>query len=227
MVLTLAEKPGLKLDFHIHTKYSGDSVAEPEEMVQAAEDLGLFGLCVTEHGSFEASAWVETLQHSTSVKLFRGVEVYTTWSHLQLFGVGDDFWKDWKPAANRKGRSYYDAQRICHEVTQRGGAVVVPHPYMTGYTYVMGNRAEKLEGVVAIETRSGNPRIRWEDNLQADRLADRLSVGRTGGSDAHCPRDVGKWVTYLPRPVRDVADLVGLLREGGYRAGSLEPDDRS
>jgi len=222
MVLSPAQSSGLALDFHIHTKHSGDSEADPEEMIQAAEDLGLFGLCVTEHASFEASAWVEALRDETPVKLFRGVEVYTVWSHIQLFGVDKDFWKDWKPAAEKNGRPYYDARRICRETVQRGGVVVVPHPYMTGYTYLMGDRAEELDGVAAVETRSGNPRIRPEDNLRADRLADRLGVGHTGGSDAHCPKDVGKWVTHLPRPVRDEEDLVRLLQQGGYRAGRLK-----
>ncbi len=36
-------------DTHIHTNYSGDSNADPEDMIQKAIDLRLPGICVTDH----------------------------------------------------------------------------------------------------------------------------------------------------------------------------------
>ena len=36
-------------DTHTHSKYSADSSAEPQEMLQAALRGGLAGLCVTDH----------------------------------------------------------------------------------------------------------------------------------------------------------------------------------
>jgi|GEM_PF-383314 len=213
------------VDFHIHTRHSKDCAVDPWDMVKAAEALGLYGLCITEHGSFEASSWVEALRPHTPVKLFRGVEVYTTWSHLQLFGVSDDFWRSWDPVEERNGRAYYDAPRIAKEAGNRGAIVIVPHPYMTGYTFPMGEHAAELENVVAVETRSGNGRIRWEDNLRATRLADRLQVGHTGGSDAHRAQDVGTWVTFLPHPAKTLEDLLSLLKKGGYFPGRRDGSD--
>ncbi|MCC8029360.1 MAG: histidinol-phosphatase HisJ family protein [Lachnospiraceae bacterium] len=36
-------------DTHLHTSFSGDSTAAPEDMIQKAIDLGLDGICVTDH----------------------------------------------------------------------------------------------------------------------------------------------------------------------------------
>lgn len=36
-------------DTHLHTSFSGDSFTAPEDMVQRAIDLGLAGICVTDH----------------------------------------------------------------------------------------------------------------------------------------------------------------------------------
>lgn len=36
-------------DTHLHTSFSGDSAADPETMIQKAIDLGLDGICITDH----------------------------------------------------------------------------------------------------------------------------------------------------------------------------------
>ncbi|MCC8081407.1 MAG: histidinol-phosphatase HisJ family protein [Lachnospiraceae bacterium] len=36
-------------DTHLHTSFSGDSIAAPEDMIQKAIELGLDGTCVTDH----------------------------------------------------------------------------------------------------------------------------------------------------------------------------------
>ena len=42
-------------DTHLHTRYSGDSTAEPEDMVQAALQHGLDGICFTDHIDYDLS----------------------------------------------------------------------------------------------------------------------------------------------------------------------------
>ena len=48
-------------DTHLHTRYSGDSTAEPEDMVQAALQHGLDGICFTtiqKNRNFFYSIWM-------------------------------------------------------------------------------------------------------------------------------------------------------------------------
>ena len=39
----------MRADCHMHTYFSGDSEAKPEEMVLAAIDKGLEAICFTDH----------------------------------------------------------------------------------------------------------------------------------------------------------------------------------
>lgn len=40
-------------DTHMHTRYSGDSTAEPKDMIQTAIQLGLEGICITDHMDYD------------------------------------------------------------------------------------------------------------------------------------------------------------------------------
>lgn len=40
-------------DTHMHTGYSGDSTAEPEDMINAAIQYGLDGICITDHMDYD------------------------------------------------------------------------------------------------------------------------------------------------------------------------------
>lgn len=40
-------------DTHLHTAFSGDSEADPEDMIRAARDSGLAGICITDHLDYD------------------------------------------------------------------------------------------------------------------------------------------------------------------------------
>ena len=40
-------------DTHLHTHFSGDSDAAPEDMIKAAMEKGLKGICITDHLDFD------------------------------------------------------------------------------------------------------------------------------------------------------------------------------
>lgn len=74
-------------DFHMHSRVSFDSTADPAAMVAAAEKAGLREICFTDHLDYDPLAAEQTMLfdtdaynaaydglHSDSVKIFRGVE---------------------------------------------------------------------------------------------------------------------------------------------------------
>ena len=42
-----------RIDYHMHTKFSGDSEADPREHIQQAIKLGLDEICFTDHRDFD------------------------------------------------------------------------------------------------------------------------------------------------------------------------------
>ena len=55
-------------DTHTHSKYSADSSAEPQEMLQAALRSGLAGLCVTDHFDCDRIPGFCTLENLRAAK---------------------------------------------------------------------------------------------------------------------------------------------------------------
>lgn len=85
----------IRYDTHMHTSYSTDSDTDVSEQVKRAEQLGLEGICITDHMDYDfpieeinstmegipfcfdiASYWdcLEHEQRNTDIKLLRGVE---------------------------------------------------------------------------------------------------------------------------------------------------------
>ena len=55
-----------KFDMHVHSKFSFDNDADPEEMILAAVERGLDGIVFTEHDTYEGSEPVELLKEKYS-----------------------------------------------------------------------------------------------------------------------------------------------------------------
>src|SRR4051794_14574925 len=81
------------IDLHVHTIYSQDSLLAPEDMIERALDLGLDGICVTEHDSLVASRTAEEFAEGTPLIVFRGVEATTDIGHLLVYGVTEAQWQ--------------------------------------------------------------------------------------------------------------------------------------
>ncbi len=53
-----------KIDLHVHSRFSGDTNSDPEEMILRVIELNLNGIAFTEHYSYEASEPVENLKEN-------------------------------------------------------------------------------------------------------------------------------------------------------------------
>ena len=81
-----------RIDLHIHSKFSGDTDSEPDEIVLHAIKAGLHGIAFTEHNSYEASEFADELieTYRDKIMIFRGVEFSSAEGHCLVFGVNTD-----------------------------------------------------------------------------------------------------------------------------------------
>lgn len=193
-----------KLDLHVHTRYSRDNDADPEEAVLRAISRGLQGIAFTEHYYYEASGFVEELRgkYRGRIVLFRGVEFSTAEGHCLVFGVDTD-------GLGLKGCS---VETLVSAVIPAGGVVIPSHPYRLGNS--LGDIIRRVKGLCAVEGYNGCNMARY--NTSAVEAAHELGLPFTGGSDAHEPGDVGACYTEFAAPVTPET-LVERLREGNYR----------
>ncbi|MEK6672833.1 MAG: PHP domain-containing protein [Nitrospirota bacterium] len=193
-----------KIDLHVHSKYSEDNTADPEEMVIRAIDMGLDAIAFTEHYYYEASEPAEGLKerYSGRISIFRGVEYSSAEGHCLIFGLDTD----------RLALNYAPVEDIIKAVNKSGGVVIPSHPYRTGSS--MGDTLLRINGICALEGHNGcNMRLY---NSRAVETARMLNLPYTGGSDAHSAGEVGSCYTVFQDTATD-DNLIELLKNGNYQ----------
>ena len=197
------------IDTHCHTKFSYDNWLEPLDLIRRAQALGLDGVCITEHYSYEASAPVEALGREEGLLVLRGLEVSTDRGHLLVFGVEDDSWNTW-------GRNnYLPLAPLIERVTALGGICVPAHPYREMGVASLLDGLLEIVGIAGVESHNGGNVD--SDNVLAKKAADYLRLPTLGGSDCHKVSAVGRCATQFLRPVTDMASFMAAVKAGACR----------
>lgn len=203
------------LDLHTHSEASEDSRAPIEAylkwLTKKREQLPIDGIVLTEHRQWDPRRDHRALEDAYGIRILRGAEVETSYGHLLVYGVNDDI----------AGRFDFtdvrlDAQEVVTEVRRLGGLALPCHPGRPTIGLCEHYETKPpLEGVVAVEALNGGSRKGENERVRA--LIERHGYHAFGGSDSHLVSFVGICATEFEREVKDEADLVQALIEGGYR----------
>ena len=199
------------LDLHCHSKYSHDNHLEPADLIRRAFDLGLDGVCFTEHHSVNASRPVERLAIPDNFLVLRGAEVSTDSGHLLVYGIKDDSWNRW-------GRNnYLKLDQVLESIHEMGGICIPAHPFR-GWESI-GDLVYSVTGFDAIETHNGvnGP----SQNEPAFEASLKLSLPSVGGSDCHYADQVGRAFTEFDNTIGSMDDLIREVRAGNCRGKFL------
>ncbi len=195
--------PGTRLDLHIHTTASPDSLLTVEEVFRDALVQGLGGVAITDHNSVAALARARRAFEGTrGFLLVPGVEVSTREGHLLVYGV------ERAPAPHRP------LVETLEEVRRLNGIPVLAHPFR--WAHGAGRKVANAAQVAGIEGMNG--RNSDVPNAKAGLVATRRHLTVTGGSDAHERGSVGRCYTETEEDVESVEDFLELLRNGRVRA---------
>lgn len=201
----------MKIDLHTHTSpASSCSRISHEEYVDFCRHENLEAIALTNHGEVSDNRVLAPRLAAIGVTLLHGVEISTTLGDFVVFSPDLDFLDTLKPVQTP----------LRPETIPGHAAVVWVHPAagggMSGAAYLPG--AETLLGgaVHAVELYNGSwPGAQYVD--EARRIAERLGVPLTGGSDAHSVERLMTCFTEVEAPIEDTADLVAALRHGHVR----------
>lgn len=201
------------IDLHVHSKYSGDSDSEPEEIIENAIERGFDGIAFTEHYSYEASEPVETLKekYRGHLLILRGVEFSTKEGHCLIFGFNTDKYL----------QKYTPVEDVIKIVQSAGGVVIPSHPFRG--TNSLGECIRSLKGLFAIEGYNGYNMHPY--NLKAVEFAEEWGLSFTGGSDAHESHEVGQCYTEFYEKVTE-ENFIRLLRSGKYTGKDIRKISR-
>ncbi|HEY0938042.1 MAG TPA: PHP domain-containing protein [Trebonia sp.] len=175
----------VRVDCHLHTQASGDSVLTLEEMADRARQAGLDAVCVTDHNVTHAA--VEAAQRNLGVRIIVGEEIRTP--DGDVIGL---FLTERIPYV-------LPLAEVIGLIRGQGGLVYVPHPFdrvRSSLGRVLpGLCAAGLVDVVEVfNAKIADPAL----NAQAAAVARAFAVGGGAGSDAHDAPGVG--AAYLDLP---------------------------
>jgi predicted metal-dependent phosphoesterase TrpH len=202
------------LDLHNHSVASDDARARVDNYCQwiRRRGLPLDGFVLTEHRQFDAASDYRALEDAFGLRILKGSEVETDYGHVLVFGVNEDMQR-----AFDFGQVGLALPVVLEAVARCGGVAVPCHPGRPRVGMVAHVAARgPVEGVSIIETRNGGSR--GDEDAQSIAFAESRGYAAVGGSDAHIVSHIGRCATRFPRPIRDEADLVAALREGGFEA---------
>ncbi len=194
------------IDLHNHTfPKSSCSYLEPAELVQRAKDLGLDGICLTEHNRVWPSADVESLERQYDFLVLRGMEVSTEFGHVLVFGLEEDV------------RGFVYVKRLREIVTAVGGVMILAHPFRNRFGDP--TRSEMAPIFDAFELLNGGD---FTLSMPVGRYPEpEPGLKATGGSDAHALREIGTCATEFDAEIGNENDLIEALKGNGYRPKRL------
>lgn len=184
---------------HVHEKkYSTDSMMSLEEIVKQAKEIGLDGVCITDHDSNEIMEEAHQLKKNTGFLILVGVEILTYEGDLIVFGLKE------------LPKHMMHASDLLDLITEKGGVGISAHPYRQN-NRGMEDFIKKLPKLAGVEGFNGNTSM--ENNLKAYQAATEMGIPIFGSSDAHQVDRIGKYATWFPEGIRDEKDLIEAIKD--------------
>jgi len=190
----------IKLDLHVHSHRSPDGVMTIDEIAALGRDRGLNGAAVCDHDLALAEAPV-----FDDFLIIPGIEVSTQLGHLLgLFVTG--------PV---KTRDFFEAVDAIHA---QGGLAVLAHPFERSRDGAcLAPAVPLLDGLEVWNSRAD--RKIHDANTLARSFAQVCRLRPFGGSDAHCPQEVGAGFTVVDAGELTAEAVKAALLEGNARVG--------
>ncbi|MDE2787848.1 MAG: PHP domain-containing protein [Chloroflexota bacterium] len=209
------------IDLHTHTyPKSDDSFVSVDELVDAARQHGLDGICLTEHDDFWPIQAARELTRRHGILVLPGAEINTDAGHVLVFGLHRYKFGMHKPGFLRE------------EADRHGAVLIAAHPYRRRFLADPGEdpavRSEMLNRALDDEmlrlfdvVESQNGRGKETENLFSEDLRQGLGLPGTGGSDTHYLRQMGTAATLFERRITSLDELVAELKAGRMRPVDL------
>jgi predicted metal-dependent phosphoesterase TrpH len=164
----------LKIDLHVHSHYSYDSLIHPKELVYYAKKKGLDGLAVTDHDRLDSAHAIA--KETADFFILPGMEVTSKHGHIVALNVQEPI---------PKGLTTDETLDRIHSA---GGIAVACHP-VTIFKGSLGKHTSARFDAIEVINATAVP---FRHSLkQAQKLANRYGKPQVAGTDAHYGPQIG------------------------------------
>jgi dephospho-CoA kinase len=192
----------VRVDMHVHTRLSFDSLSRPDAVVGASVARGLDRVCITDHNEIEAAL---ELADRYPNRVIAGEEVKTR-EGVDIIGL---YVREWIP----KGTP---ARETCERIRAQGGLVYVPHPFAGGKGgggRILDEIQDLVHVVEGFNARLHRPAL----NRRAQEWARERALPLGAGSDAHTLGEVGNGFVDVPGFANDAQSFLVALQDALLR----------
>jgi predicted metal-dependent phosphoesterase TrpH len=181
----------IKLDLHIHTIYSGDSLITPEFALKYAKIKKLDGFAITDHDTLKAYEILKKKNSNNELIIIPGMEIKTHIGEIMALFIDEQL--------NFNNDNHFI--NIVEKIRENNGLIIIPHPFdflrdnALKMNYINDSLIKKfIDGIEVI-----NSRIIFKKCVQKARdFSQKYNLFETGGSDAHSKEEIGNGYTLIP-----------------------------
>jgi len=184
---------GLKIDLHIHTCYSPDAVTTLKEVIIYSKKRGLDGVAITDHDTLAGAL---KLQNSDLI-VIPGIEITTIHGHLLALNVTT-------PIPPK-----LDINETIQRIHEADGIAVAAHPTI----FYKSASILQTASYDAIEVMNSAAVPFQLFTYLNKKLATRLNLPQTAGSDSHYAPEIGAAYTVIEADP-DVDEIVQAIKKG-------------
>ena len=160
-----------RFDFHIHSKYSLDSLLKPDTIIKRSMLKGLNAIAITDHNTIQGSLIAKSIRQD-SLLIVTGAEIATDYGDLTGLFLNEEV----------HSRIF---EEVIDEIKDQGGLVMLPHPCRR-------KRVPSLNDLAKIDIFEGiNARNPELYDIQAQKLSRKIKKPMIAGSDAHTILEIG------------------------------------
>ena len=194
----------LKLDLHIHSTHSLDSHNTIDTINSRIHELGFQGYALADHDTIDGLQ--EAREKAGDLTFIPALEVSAKGTHILALDPTELV------------EPYLSMAETVELIHDQGALAILAHPYGLPRSWVSIDQVEEA-GFDAIEV-ANSAQIPYDYICGLNqKLADRLGLPVTGGSDSHIPETIGRSYTIVESDSPEPSDVIDAIRLGRTSIG--------
>ena len=194
----------LKMDSHIHSEYSPDSLAKIDDIIKKAREESIDIIAISDHNTVDGTSEVIRKTKGTDILAIPSIEISSSHGHILGFGCEDYVPRDLSPT------------ETIDRIHDQGALAIIPHPYCFYRHGLLCKSDYKKLNIDAIEVKNARF-IAGYCNMKAKKLSKRENLPGLGASDAHYFKFVGDCFSIIDCEM-DIDSVLKAITKGKVEA---------
>jgi hypothetical protein len=185
----------LKIDLHVHSIYSYDSLITPKQLVFYAKKRELDGVAITDHDTIEGAL---KIAKKTDFLVIPGIEISSLNGHIMALNVEE------------KIPPKLGVDETVDRIHERGGIAVACHPIALFKGSLGKHTNSKFDAVEVINSSA----LPFNYSMRrSQQIASCLRLPCVAGSDAHYGPEIGQAYTIINSEL-NVQEIIKAIKKG-------------